>query len=188
MHLSSNRYGLQGANAAVASATVRGMNAEELKDYRIARLAAAIDKVSGGNKSEFGRKLDYADGAFIRQMLAGTRPVTEKTIMQIEALHGMAGWFAEGRAQQEESAIQSLDLLSPDELYGLMMKHLQDVEKLADSWLRTTRRQANAHTSGGENAPKPTQFGGALSGSRFPKQETDDQRFSTNTKGHKARR
>lgn len=128
------------------------MNTDELNAYRSARLAAAVDKVSAGNKSEFGRKLGYADGAFVRQMLAGTRPITEKTVMQIEGLHGMAGWFSEGRAEQEEEDEQSFDLLSPDQLHGLMMTRLKDVEKLADFLLRAAQKTTQAVSSGGENA------------------------------------
>lgn len=115
------------------------MNAEELKDYRIARLSAAVDKVCAGNKSEFGRKLGYTDGAFVRQMLAGTRPITEKTVMQVEALHGMGEWFAEGRAGQDDRE-QSFDLLTPDQIHDLLMTRLQDVQKLADSLLRATQK------------------------------------------------
>lgn len=69
------------------------MNDIELANYRIKRLEDAIDRVSQGNRSDFGRKLGFRDGAFIRQMLAGTRPITEKTVRLIESLHGMSGWF-----------------------------------------------------------------------------------------------
>ena len=76
------------------------MNELDLTDYRIERLEAAINQVSGGDRTEFGRKLGYKDGAFIRQMLAGSRPVTEKTVAKIEALHGMSGWFTAGTTRQ----------------------------------------------------------------------------------------
>lgn len=69
------------------------MKPEQVQAFRLKRLAAALDKKFEGNRSEFGRALGYRDGAFIRQMLAGTRPVTEKTVQSIEALPGMAGWF-----------------------------------------------------------------------------------------------
>jgi hypothetical protein len=75
------------------------MNELELQRWRAARLGAAIDKFSAGNKSEFGRRLGYKDGAFIRQMLSGDRPIREKTISAIEALPGMRGWFSEGTEQ-----------------------------------------------------------------------------------------
>lgn len=69
------------------------MNEVELSRLRVDLLRAAIEKVAPGNQTEFGRRLGYKDGAFVRQMLAGTKPVTEKTIRKIEALPGMAGWF-----------------------------------------------------------------------------------------------
>ncbi|WP_233564567.1 S24 family peptidase [Achromobacter sp. K91] len=69
------------------------MNEIELNEFRIARLSAAVDHVSKGNKTDFGRRLGYKDGAFVRQMLSGIRPVTEKTIWAIEAMPGMKGWF-----------------------------------------------------------------------------------------------
>lgn len=73
------------------------MNEVELNEFRIARLASAVDHVSQGNKTDFGRRLGYKDGAFVRQMISGIRPVTEKTIWAIETMPGMKGWFgAEG--------------------------------------------------------------------------------------------
>ncbi|MGK4923315.1 hypothetical protein ACSLUB_12350 [Bordetella hinzii] len=70
------------------------MNEVELNEFRIARLQAAVDHLSGGNKTDFGRRLGYKDGAFVRQMVTGVRPVTEKTIRAIEGMPGMAGWFS----------------------------------------------------------------------------------------------
>jgi hypothetical protein len=69
------------------------MNSLKLSAHRISRLVAAVDKVCGGNKTEFARRLGYKDGAFVRQMVSGARPISEKTIRAIEALPGMRGWF-----------------------------------------------------------------------------------------------
>lgn len=77
------------------------MDSTDFNQFRLERLAAAIDKLTAGNKSEFGRLLGYKDGAFVRQMLAGTRPISEKTIHAIEALRGMQGWFREQSAPPE---------------------------------------------------------------------------------------
>lgn len=66
----------------------------DLQKWRAARLQAAIEKISAGNRSEFGRRLGYKDGAFIRQMLSGDRPIREKTIVAIQSLPGMRGWFS----------------------------------------------------------------------------------------------
>ncbi|GAA4335861.1 hypothetical protein GCM10023144_29610 [Pigmentiphaga soli] len=73
------------------------MNELELQQFRIERLQQAIRLVAQGNASEFGRRLGYRDGAFVRQMLAGRRPVSEKTIRAIEALPGLKSWFAPDR-------------------------------------------------------------------------------------------
>ncbi|MBD9434210.1 LexA family transcriptional regulator [Achromobacter sp. ACM03] len=69
------------------------MNEVELNEFRIARLLAAVNHVSQGNRTDFGRRLGYKDGAFVRQMIAGIRPITEKTVWAIEAMPGMKGWF-----------------------------------------------------------------------------------------------
>lgn len=92
-HTSSVCYDLQVANAPVAHATFPRMNEVELNEFRIARLSAAVDHISQGNKTDFGRRLGYKDGAFVRQMISGIRPVTEKTIWSIESMPGMKGWF-----------------------------------------------------------------------------------------------
>lgn len=75
------------------------MNEQQLNEARIGLLRHAIERVTGtpakpeGNQTEFGRRLGYKDGAFVRQMLAGTKPITEKTIRKIEAMPGMEHWF-----------------------------------------------------------------------------------------------
>lgn len=96
---SSFCYAIQVANAPVARATVHAMNSLKLSAHRISRLVAAVDKVCGGNKTEFARRLGYKDGAFVRQMVSGARPVSEKTIRAIEALPGMRGWFDVGSGE-----------------------------------------------------------------------------------------
>jgi len=70
------------------------MNDLELNNLRVSLLKAAVDRVAGGNISEFGRRLGYKDGAFVRQMLSGNRAVSEKTIRAVEALPGLRGWFS----------------------------------------------------------------------------------------------
>lgn len=78
----------------------------DLSRLRIAALQAAIDRVSDGNKSAFGRRIGYKDGAFVRQMLSGERPITEKTIRVIEQLPELKGWFAKFE-ENEAVATQS---------------------------------------------------------------------------------
>lgn len=62
--------------------------------HRIARLLDAINHFAGGNKSRFGREVGYGDGAFVRHMSSGSRPITEKTIAKIEERYQCPGWFA----------------------------------------------------------------------------------------------
>ncbi|MBA9854460.1 hypothetical protein DEE91_00915 [Ralstonia pickettii] len=69
------------------------MNEKEIQEWRVQRLKAAVDKVADGNVTAFGKRLGYKDGAFVRQMLSGNRPVSEKTIRTIEELPGMSQWF-----------------------------------------------------------------------------------------------
>ncbi|MFY3127603.1 S24 family peptidase [Achromobacter xylosoxidans] len=80
------------------------MNEVELNEFRIRRLADAVNHVSKGNKTDFGRRLGYKDGAFVRQMLSGIRPVTEKTTRAVEAMAGMSGWFDEAARSNETRA------------------------------------------------------------------------------------
>lgn len=98
------------------------MRPEQVQAFRLKRLAAALEQKFEGNRSEFGRALGYRDGAFIRQMLAGTRPVTEKTVQSIEALPGMAGWFdpPPGAQAAQPTAVPLSDTdNSPDEVIAV---------------------------------------------------------------------
>lgn len=57
------------------------------------RLDELAKKVGG--RAKLGRELGYEDGSFIRQMISGERPITEKTIKLIDRLRNGAfrGWF-----------------------------------------------------------------------------------------------
>jgi hypothetical protein len=70
------------------------MTTKPTADYRIERLQAAVNKRCDGNVSAFGRLLGYKDGAFVRQMLAGTRAISEKTVDAVESLPGLENWFS----------------------------------------------------------------------------------------------
>lgn len=59
--------------------------------WRIQRLQALV--VRAGGQAAAGRMLGYRDGAFVGQMLRGTRPITEKTVRAVEALPGYRHWF-----------------------------------------------------------------------------------------------
>jgi phage repressor protein C with HTH and peptisase S24 domain len=77
------------------------MELAHIEKWRIERLCAAIrelapdEKRPEGNKTAFGKMLGHKDGGHVRQMISGARPITEKTIRQIEEFPGMAGWFDE---------------------------------------------------------------------------------------------
>ncbi|CAN5634163.1 hypothetical protein BH09PSE5_BH09PSE5_49570 [soil metagenome] len=66
----------------------------DTKALRLLRLEEAVNEHFNGNRAAVGRALGYADGAFVRQMLRGTRPITDRTMRQLEALPGLAGWFS----------------------------------------------------------------------------------------------
>jgi hypothetical protein len=61
---------------------------EKWRRERLAELA----KTKGG-RAALGRLLGLTSGAFIRQMIDGERPITEKTIKALQGLEGCAGWF-----------------------------------------------------------------------------------------------
>ncbi|WCM92839.1 S24 family peptidase [Acidovorax sp. NCPPB 2350] len=69
------------------------MDETALQLYRRQRLEQAVAHLTGGNVTALGRMLGYRDGAFVRQMLSGSRAVSDKTVRAIEALRGMRGWF-----------------------------------------------------------------------------------------------
>lgn len=71
------------------------MNETPIAEQRRKLLAQAIDRLTQGDRSAFGRRLGFKDGAFIRQMLNGSRAVSEKTIRLIESIPGMHGWFTQ---------------------------------------------------------------------------------------------
>lgn len=66
-----------------------------IAEQRRELLSKAIDRLTQGDRTAFGRRLGFKDGAFIRQMLSGSRSVSEKTIRLIESLPGMHGWFTQ---------------------------------------------------------------------------------------------
>lgn len=80
----------------IISPALVDMNKPDIKALRLARLLEAVEEHFNGNRAAVGRALGYADGAFVRQMLTGVRPISERTMRQIEALPGLAGWFSSG--------------------------------------------------------------------------------------------
>ena len=78
------------------------MDFEDIAEYRRAKLQAFLDLKFEGKKAALGRALGYKDGAFVGQMLRGERPISEKTVDQIQALSGGRGWFEQGLVQTLE--------------------------------------------------------------------------------------
>lgn len=60
-------------------------------EWRRKRMAELAEKLGG--KAALGRALGYKSGAYVRQMIDGERPITEKTIEAIHAMPGCAHWF-----------------------------------------------------------------------------------------------
>lgn len=84
----------QVAKAMLATATVQAMPLEALQAVRIERLTELLRSRFASNKAAMGRALGYRDGAFVRQMIEGERPVSEKTARAIEVeLRLPEGWM-----------------------------------------------------------------------------------------------
>ncbi len=69
------------------------MKSDAIQARRRVRLRDAINHLCDGNETAFGRRLGYKDGGFVRQMLAGDKSITEKTVLKIETIPTLAGWF-----------------------------------------------------------------------------------------------
>lgn len=57
------------------------------------RLAEAVTQFDDGSADAFGRRLKYTNGGYIREALAGKKPVREALIDRVHARPEMAGWF-----------------------------------------------------------------------------------------------
>ena len=58
-----------------------------------ARLQEAVDHFSAGSADEFGRRLGYTNGGYIREILRGVKPLRSAVVDRMEAVKGMGGWF-----------------------------------------------------------------------------------------------
>jgi hypothetical protein len=74
-------------------ATLPGMRMKQVQEVRRKRLKDAADRL--GSNAALGRLLGHQSGVFVGQMLRGERPVTEDTVLRLEAKHGFRGWFSE---------------------------------------------------------------------------------------------
>lgn len=87
------------------------MDKNSVSDRRKQRLAELIDAKFEGNTTAAGRYLGYTDGAMLRQMLKGIRPITEKTVEKWSGLVKVGRWFEEG-AEELAPTVNS-DLVFP---------------------------------------------------------------------------
>lgn len=78
-----------------AFATVAFMASAPDQQYRRDRLDELAKHPDFLGRASLGRALGYKDGAFVRQMIVGERPITEKTVAFIETMRGgkYRGWF-----------------------------------------------------------------------------------------------
>lgn len=67
---------------------------------RIERVRALLNSQFAGNKAELGRAMGWKDGAYVRQLVEGERPITEKLVAKIETMSAgkYRGWFAQAGA------------------------------------------------------------------------------------------
>lgn len=57
------------------------------------RLAEAVERFSEGSADDFGRKIGYANGGYVREALSGKKPVREALIERVHGTAPMRGWF-----------------------------------------------------------------------------------------------
>lgn len=123
---------------------------DQLSDeWRRKRLQELADQVGG--KAALGRLLGYKDGAFVRQMIAGERPVTEKTIRAVHEKPGLSGWFVQAAGMvipsHEDDGTQGFKIRQFDTGgamgHGVVLRDQPGVIKswtVSDAWL-----QQNVH-------------------------------------------
>lgn len=95
-----------------------------------------------GGKATLGRAMGYRDGAFIGQMLRGERPITEKTIRELESLTGKAGWFE----TVEKSTLEPAVTMPPPNIAHGRSVHqvMQDIAALIIELDSTDRKIVSA--------------------------------------------
>lgn len=98
----ANATGMQVANAFAAFATVRAVASLPAPDqtFRRERLRELAQHSDFGNNSALAKALGYTGPAYVRQMIAGERSITEKTISVIDTMRGgkFKGWFSQAGA------------------------------------------------------------------------------------------
>lgn len=121
---------------------------EQTDEWRQQRMVDLADRLGG--RAPLGRALGYKDGAMVRQMIEGERPITEKTIAKAERLPGCAGWFHSSGAAQASSSVVTMpqrltlraavDLIA-DQLDQLSPEQRDVAQGLMHALARTPRAQ-----------------------------------------------
>lgn len=93
-YCNSNCYSMSSSFCFNSACYLQKVDLDEISAFRRQRLLDFVNLKYEENKAYLGRALGYRDGAYIGQMIRGERPITEKTIAQINDLPGGTGWFA----------------------------------------------------------------------------------------------
>ena len=119
------------------------MDEKLLAAQRRELLVKAIDRLTQGDRSAFGRRLGFKDGAFIRQMLSGARVVSDKTVRLIEAVPGMHGWFSQADGTQPPPlAPLPLTEISPTDIASRYQVAPASAQRIIELVLRQPQEEA----------------------------------------------
>lgn len=127
--------------------------------YRQARLRALSEHPDyRGNRAKLGRDMGLASGAYVRQMLEGERPVSEKRIAQLHSMRGgkFRGWFDRPDATAQRAMV-------PDWLPALSLRLSAVLDELRAIEAELLRRSGMperdtkpvSKRSGAKSAQKP---------------------------------
>lgn len=81
---------------------------QSLDEWRMQRLKDAVRELAHDNWTEFGKRMGYADGSYMRQMKEGRRAITEKFIWKFEDVFSQKGWFERDASDTSGSLQQQI--------------------------------------------------------------------------------
>lgn len=101
------------------------------QEFRRTRLLELSQHPDFGNKSALAAALGYKGPAYVRQMIDGERPITEKTVGAIERMRGgkYRNWFARAAITTDAADWPLYPFITP-ESWAL----LNDAQRNAVSW------------------------------------------------------
>jgi hypothetical protein len=97
------------------------------QEWRRERMRALAKKMHGN--AALGRALGWRDGAYVGQMIAGMRPITEKVIEKAESLPGARGWFTREAAKAPASSTVFDELTEEEKAFLMDYRQLTDTER-----------------------------------------------------------